>query len=70
VQCGPNVAFNVLGYDEFVVRMRAVIERHGELGAAERILLGSWKSRARTMKIEQNRPPAPAWFKPLFPVAA
>ena len=68
--CGPNVAFNVLGYDEFVARMRAVIERNGELGWAERFLLGSWKSRARTVKIEQNRPAAPAWFKPLFPTAA
>jgi hypothetical protein len=68
-QCGPNVAFNVLGYDEFVARMRAVIERYGELGLAERILLGSWKLRSRTIKIEPNRPATPPWFKPLFPAA-
>lgn len=69
-QCGPNVAFNVLGYDEFVARMRAVVERCGQLGVAERVLLGSWKSRARTIKAVPNRPAAPAWFKPLFPAAA
>jgi hypothetical protein len=69
-QCGANVAFNVLGYEEFIVRMRAVIERYGELGTAERILLGSWKSRPRTLKPEPNRPLTPAWFKPLFPAAA
>jgi hypothetical protein len=69
-QCGPNVPFPVMDYVEFLRRMRAVIERHGDLGTAERILLRTWKSRPRLPNIPQAQPGTAACFRPVFKAAA
>jgi hypothetical protein len=69
-QCGPNVPFPIIDYAEFLRRMRAVIERHGNLGTAERILLRTWKSRARLPKMQQSQPRAAASFRPVLKAAA
>lgn len=69
VQWGPNAPFPEIGYDEFVVRMRSVIERRGDVGTPERLLFRGWTRRPR-VRIEQAAVPAPAWFKPLFRAAA
>jgi hypothetical protein len=59
-----------MDYAEFLRRMRAVIERHGNLGTAERILLRAWKSRPRLPKIQQSQPRAVASFRPVLKAAA
>jgi hypothetical protein len=69
-QCGPNVPFPVMDYAEFLTRMRAVVERHGDLGTVERMLLRPWKSRPCMPNIPESQPRAAACFRPVFKVAA
>jgi hypothetical protein len=69
-QCGPNVPFPVMDYAECLRRMRAVIEHHGDLGTAERILLRTWKSRPRIPKVQQSQARAVASFRPVLKIAA
>lgn len=65
-QCGSHVPFPVLSYDEFITRMRRVIERHSEIGTPERILLGAWKHSPAPSRIAEPRYCVPDWFKPFF----
>jgi hypothetical protein len=69
-QCNSHMPFPVLRQGEFVKRMRAVIERTCELGAAERLLFNPWKKRRRMVRIEEKQHRPPEWFKPLFREAA
>jgi len=59
--CAAHVPFPVLGYGEFIARMGAVIERHGDLAAPERILLRAWQRGARRLS-EQPRQAGSARF--------
>jgi hypothetical protein len=65
-QCGSHVPFPVLSYDEFIMRMRRVIERHAEIGTPERILFGAWKKPPTPSRVEEPRYRVPDWFKPFF----
>jgi hypothetical protein len=67
-QCAAHVPFPVLDYPEFVFRMGSVIERHGDLGMPERVLLRTWKRSAPAM-VQNVRTKVPAWFKPVLPRA-
>lgn len=68
-QCPAQAPFPILEYPEFLTRMGAVIERHGDLGTPERILFRTWKARPR-VRIDS----APRWgrmrFSPIFRPAA
>ncbi|HZN26625.1 MAG TPA: hypothetical protein VFB75_20515 [Burkholderiales bacterium] len=68
-QCAAHVPFPVLGYPEFVARMGAVIERHGDLATPERVLLRTWKRSARR-SVEQPGQRTPGWFRPVLRAAA
>lgn len=68
-QCAAHVPFPVLEYPEFVSRMGSVIERHGDLGFPERVLLRTWK-RAAPALAQNGRRRVPGWFKPVLPRAA
>jgi hypothetical protein len=68
-QCAAHVPFPVLEYPEFVFRMVSVIERHGDLGFPERVLLRTWK-RAAPGLVQNGRRRVPGWFKPVLPRAA
>ena len=68
-QCAAHVPFPVLEYPEFVSRMSAVIERHGDLGTPERVLLRTWKRYPR-VRTEHAPRRSPAGFKPVFQAAA
>jgi hypothetical protein len=68
-QCAAHVPFPVLEYPEFVSRMGAVIERHGDLGFPERVLLRTWK-RAAAAIVQNGGRRVPGWFKPVLPRAA
>ena len=63
-QCAAHVPFPILEYPEFVSRMSAVIERHGDLGTPQRVMLRTWKKQAHT-RVETARR-GPMWFKPVF----
>jgi hypothetical protein len=65
-QCSPHMPFPLLRHGEFVKRMRSVIERFCELGAAERLLFNPWKKRRRMVTIEEKQQRPPDWFKPMF----
>jgi hypothetical protein len=67
--CAAHVPFPVLDYSEFIARMGSVIERHGDLAAAERILLRTWKRGARAA-LEQPRHRAAGRFKSVLRAAA
>lgn len=69
LQWGSSAPFPDIGYREFVVRMRAVIERRGDLGLPERVLLRPWRRSPRA-RIEQAPAPAPNWCKPVLRAAA
>lgn len=69
LQWGPNAPFAELGYPEFTARMRAVIERHGELGMPERLLLRPWKRHARLPTADVVARARPL-FRPLIQAAA
>jgi len=66
---GPNAPFPQIDYSEFVVRMRSMIERLGDLGRPERVLFRPWARRA-SVRIPETAKPAPAWFRPFFRAAA
>jgi hypothetical protein len=68
-QCSAHVPFPVLEYPEFVARMGSVIERHGNLGTPERVVLRAWK-KAPKIRIEQARQRGPASFTPVLRAAA
>jgi hypothetical protein len=68
-QCAAHVPFPVLEYPEFVSRMTSVIERHGNLGTPERVLLRTWRKQTRAPRRDVQRP-RPAWFRPVFHAAA
>jgi hypothetical protein len=68
--CRAQVPFPVLDYPEFLIRMRAVIECHGHLGAAERILLRTWKNRPRMMKRQETQARISPNFRPVLQAAA
>ena len=68
-QCATHVPFPVLEYPEFLTRMGAVIERHGDLGTPERILFRTWRARPR-VRVEAPEQRGPTWFKPIFRTAA
>jgi hypothetical protein len=68
-QCSAHVPFPVLEYPEFVARMGSVIERHGNLGTPERVLLRTWK-KAPKIRVAQAQQSRPGWFKPVFQAAA
>lgn len=68
--CGAHVPFPVLGYGELIARMQPVIERYGEIGTPERVLLRPWKSRPACIRIEEKKHRVPDWFKPFFKDAA
>ena len=53
--CSAQVPFPAIDYAEFLGRMRAVIERLGDLGAAERMLFRPWKGRARVARPEETQ---------------
>jgi hypothetical protein len=63
---GAQAPFPVLEYAEFVGRMRSVIERHAQLGAAERILLRTWKQRPRIAATDRAQPRTSKWFRPVL----
>jgi hypothetical protein len=67
---GAQAPFPVLEYVEFVSRMRSVIERHGELGSAERILLRTWKKRPRIAQTHSAQACPSKWFRPVLQSAA
>ncbi|MGZ5137927.1 MAG: hypothetical protein ACXWCX_09000, partial [Burkholderiales bacterium] len=69
-QCRAQVPFPVLDYPEFLIRMRAVIECHAELGTAERILLRTWKSRPRIIKRQETQARVSRNFRPVLRAAA
>jgi hypothetical protein len=69
-QCSAHMPFPVLRHGEFVKRMRSVIERFCEFGAAERVLFNSWKKRRRLVRTEEKQHRPPEWFKPMFTRAA
>lgn len=69
-QCGAHVPFPILQYGEFIARMRPVIERYGDLGTPERVLLRPWKKRPLRIRIEEKKHCVPDWFKPFFKEAA
>ena len=69
LQWGSSAPFPAIGYHEFVVRMRAVIERRGDLGTPERLLFRAW-TKPPCVRIEQAANAAPAWFRPGLRVAA
>ena len=68
-QCAAQVPFPVIEYPEFLARMGAVIERHGNLGTPERILFRTWKGRPR-LRVDTAQPRAPAKFNSIFKAAA
>ena len=63
--CAPHVPFPVLDYNEFVVRMGSVIERHGDLGTPERVLFRTWKHRPR-VRLPAAAPSRPIAFRPVL----
>ena len=68
-QCSAHAPFPVMEYPEFVARMGSVIERHGNLGTPERVLLRTWK-KAPKIRVAQTQQSRPGWFKPVFQAAA
>ncbi len=70
VQCNAHMPFPILRHGEFIQRMRAVIERTCEFGAAERLLFNPWKKRRRMIRIEEKQHRPPDWFQPMFRAAA
>jgi hypothetical protein len=68
--CAPHVPFPVLDYSEFLMRMKSVVERHGNLGTGERVLFGAWKSRPRTTRIAQPQARVAVCFRPVLQAAA
>lgn len=68
-QCSAHVPFPVLEYPEFVARMGSVIERHGNLGTPERVLLRTWKKPTK-IRIDQTQQRGPAGFRPVLRAAA
>ena len=68
-QCAAHVPFPLLGYREFIWRMGAVIERHGNLGVPEKVVLRTWKRGARA-RLEQPPKRGSAWFRPVLPGVA
>jgi len=68
-QCAAHVPFPTLEYPEFVARMTSVIERHGDLAAPERVLLRTWKRRARRAVLQPQRR-AVSGFNPMLRSAA
>ncbi len=69
LQWGSGAPFPALDYHEFAARMRAVIERRGDLGAPERVLFRPWKKSPR-VNVENPPSAAPTWFKPVLRAAA
>ncbi len=69
-QCAVQVPFPVLEYPEFVRRMGAVIERHGNLGTPERLLFRPWKARPRLPAPGAQQQRALPWFRPVLKAAA
>lgn len=69
-QCGANMPVPVLSYDEFLRRMRDIIQRHGAIGILERVLLGGWKRASARIRVEAPKHRVPDWFKPLFAATA
>lgn len=68
-QCAVQVPFPVLEYPEFVSRMGAVIERHGNLGTPERLLFRAWKAHPR-LPAPNGEQRALPWFRPVLKAAA
>jgi hypothetical protein len=64
--CPAQAPFPVLDYPEFLTRMGAVIERHGDLGAPERMLFRTWKARPRVRVEDGAEPRRAAWFRPVL----
>lgn len=68
-QCAVQVPFPVLEYPEFVRRMGAVIERHGNLGSPERLLFRPWKAQPRLPAPGGEQQRALPWFRPVLQAA-
>jgi hypothetical protein len=68
-QCPAQAPFPILEYPEFLMRMGAVIERHGDLGIPERILFRTWKARPR-VRIDAGQRRGAMRFSPIFRAAA
>jgi hypothetical protein len=68
-QCAIQVPFPVLEYPEFVRRMGAVIERHGNLGTPERLLFRPWKAQLRLPALDREQRALP-WFRPVLKASA
>ncbi len=69
-QCGANMTFPSLSYDEFLGSMRLIVQRFGAIGIRERLLLGGWKKKPASSKVEAPKHRVPDWFKPLFATTA
>lgn len=69
-QCVVNTPFPLLEYPEFITRMGAVIERHGALGAPERVLFRTWKAKPRVRSVAPPEPRARGRFTPVLGAAA
>ena len=69
-QCSAHMPFPLMRHGEFIRRMRSVIERFCEFGAAERLLFKPWTKRRRMTAIEEKQHRPPDWFKPMFRQAA
>jgi hypothetical protein len=69
-ECGANMPFPVSSYDEFLRRMRSIIQRHGAIGIQERVLLGGWMRPSARIRAETPAHRVPDWFKPLFAATA
>ena len=69
-QCSAQMPFPLMRHGEFIKRIRSVIERFCELGAAERLLFNPWKKRRTMVKIVEKQQRAPEWFKPVLRNAA
>ena len=69
-QCAAQVPFPVLDYPEFLARMGAVIERHGDLGTPERILFRPWKGQPARARRRTPQSRGSTWFNAVFRRAA
>lgn len=64
-QWGHNAPFAAIDYAEFVRRIRGVIERYGELGWPERLVLRAW-TRPPSPGAYEAKPKMLPGFKPVF----
>lgn len=64
-QCAAHVPFPTLEYPEFISRMSAVIERHGDLRMPERVLLRTWR-RSPRLPLQEAQRRFPTTFRPVL----